>query len=270
MEFDPELLELAVTRRPVLAALAEEPHHRRELQDRLDISKTTCHRIIRSFDEHGLVRRTGSGYGLTTLGRVLAEQVARFEETAETASQLQPLLEQFEASDDAFDIDLFTDPAVDWTVDRSRTFTIDRGVDHVERSDVIRVLDWTPVPELYLDEIFQLIAEDQMRAESIYPKAEVRARLEDFPDLHDELIEAGAEARYWVHEDVPPWGLTIYGDSLVELRAYDQQSGAAILDATTEHPRAVDWAMTVFAEYRDQAEPVTAFDDLPDWGDYSW
>lgn len=269
MEFD-DLLETAVDRRSVLAALADEPHHRRELQERLDLSKTTCHRIVRSFDEKGLVRRTDGGYELTLLGRTVAERVAEFEGDLRTAYRVRPLLDLFESSETAFDPELFADADVNWVVERDESFTIDRGVELVEDRDVVRVLDWTPVPKLYVEKIFRILAENGTDVESVYPKAEVRTRLETFPDLHEELAESAARPRYWVYDDVPPWGMTIYDDSLVQLRAYDQQSGAYVLDATTDDPGAVDRAMDVFSEYRDRADPLTEVADLPDWGDYSW
>lgn len=270
MEFDDELLELAVTRKDALGVLSEEPRHRRALQEELEVSKTTCHRILRSFKERGLVRRTDAGYELTLFGRIIAEQAARFEEHVERATRLQQLLELFEDSDEEFEYGLFSDADVNWTVETNQSFSIDRGVERVEDADVLRVLDWTPVPDLYHEKILRILAENAARVESIYPKSEVKDRLRRFPDLHDELLEKGAKPRYWVYENVPPWGMSIYDDSLVELRAYEQQSGAYILDATTDTPEAVDWALDIFAEYRGRAAPLTEVDDLPDWGDYSW
>lgn len=270
MEFDDDLLEVAVRRKGALATLAEGPHHRRELQEELDVSKTTCHRIVRTFDEWGFTRRTEAGYELTLLGRIVADRVSRFETAVEEAYGMRPLLELFESADETVDLGIFVDADVDWTVAQDQSSTIDRGVELVQDADVLRVLDWTPVPDLYIERIHRILAENGARAESVYPRSEVEDRLRRFPDLHDELLEEGASARYWVYEDVPPWGLSIYDDSLVQLRAYDQQSGAYVLDATTDDPDAVDWAIDVFTEYRDRADPLTEVDDLPDWGDYSW
>lgn len=270
MGCEEDLLETAVRRKSALATLAEEPHHRRELQAELDVSKTTCHRIIRTFDEQNLVRRTESGYGLSLLGRILAEEVTRFGENVGTACRLNPLLELFESSSEAFEYRVFVDADVTWEVERDRSTTIDRGVELVKGCEVIRVLDWTPVPELYLEEIFGIIAEEGIDVESIYPTAEVETRLERFPELHEQLVESDARPRYWVSDDVPPWGLTIYDDSLVQLRAYEPDTGAYVLDATADDPEAVEWALDVFSTYRDRARPLTGIDDLPDWGDYSW
>lgn len=47
-------LEMAIRRKPALARFAEDPHHPREREEELDVSKATCHRIVRSFDEEGL------------------------------------------------------------------------------------------------------------------------------------------------------------------------------------------------------------------------
>ncbi|MFC6728962.1 helix-turn-helix transcriptional regulator [Natronoarchaeum mannanilyticum] len=276
MERDDDLLELAVTRKDALAALSEGSRRRRALQEELDVSKTTCHRILRSFDERGLIRRTEAGYELTLFGRIVAEQTATFEERVARAARMRRLLELFDASDEtvangggetvAFDV--FAD--VEWTVAGDQSFSIDRGIERVEGVDVLRVLDWTPVPDLYHEKILRTLADNAARVESIYPKSEVKDRLERFPELHDELLERGARPRYWVYDDVPAWGMSIYDDALVELRAYDRQSGAYVLDATADDPDAVDWALDVFAEYRARSVALTEIDELPDWGDYSW
>lgn len=268
-EFDEETLEIAVDRKDVLLALAAEPHHRRELQEEFDISKTTCHRIIRSFDENSFVQRTETGYEVTLLGRIVAEQVSRFEETVETAYRLDPLLRLIESSEEDIDDSVFTDSDVQWSVEREQP-SLDTGVERVQNADVLRVLDWTQVPDLYLERIFDIMVENGTRSEAVYPKDEIQNRLERFPDLHDHLLEAGNGHRYWVYEEVPPWGMTIYDDSLVELRAYDQESGAHVLEATADDERAVRWAMDIFTDYRDRATRLTDMAELPDWGDYSW
>lgn len=270
MAFDDDLLELTVDRRAALEALAAGPHHRRELQKELSVSKTTCHRIISTFDDHGLVTRTDSGYALSTYGEVVTEHASHFANEVEMASRLRPLFDLFDVSDGSFDTSLFTDPMVDWTVEDTGTFSIDRGVDRVRDTELLRVLDWTPVPDLYYEKILGILAENQARVESIYPESEVADRLERFPDLHDELLDAGARPRYWVYEAVPPWGMSIYDDSLVEVRAYEQQSGGYILEAVSESEEAVAWALDVFEDYRDRARAVTDVEGLPDWGDYTW
>lgn len=270
MGSDNELLEIAVDRKEALSVLADGPRHREALQEEIGVSKTTCHRIIRAFDEQGLIRRTDDGYALTLFGQLVAQQAARFDDRLDTATRLRPLLDEFESWDEEFDPEIFTREDIEWEIHADESFSIDRGVERIRGTRLLRVLDWNSVPDLYYETILEMLASNEAKVESVYPASEVRRRLERFPDLHDELIESGASPRYWIYEDVPTWGMSIYDDSLVELRAYEPQSGGHIIDAVTESPVAVDWACDVFADYRERAKPVTAVDGLADWGDYTW
>jgi hypothetical protein len=110
--FDDEILETAVARRPALSALAAGPRHRRELQAELDVSKTTCHRIVSTFDEYGLLRRTDDGYELTAKGKLLETYVDEYYRYVRTTFLLEPLVTAFEESDAEFDVELFADARI--------------------------------------------------------------------------------------------------------------------------------------------------------------
>lgn len=269
VDVDDEILETALRRKPALRALAEAPRDRRDLQTALDVSKTTCHRIVRSLEDHSLVTRGDDGYATTLLGDVVVGELDRFEETVETAYRLEPLLEQLSASDVDVDPRVLRDASVSWEVEGDGV-SLDRGVERVREADLLRVMDWTPVPDLYLERIYRLMAEEGTRSEAIYPREEVASRLDRFPDLHDELVAEDGGHRYWVCQAVPTWGMSIYDDELLELRAYEPDTGAHALEASTGDPAAVEWAADVFERYREQSVPTTEVDDLPDWGDYSW
>lgn len=270
MEFDEELLELAVDRQAALQALAEGPHHREELQEALSVSKSTSHRIVREFDEWDLIERDDSGYSLTLFGELLAAYSRQFEARVDAAAGMRPLLGQLDAADESIDPTLFVEPDIEWTVERSGSFSIDQGLERVRDTELLRVLDWTPVPDLYHERILRILAENEAKVESIYPEAEVEDRLERFSELHDELLEAGARPRYWVYEDVPQWGLSLYDDELLELRAYDADSGAHLLRAVSSASPAVSWGLDVFDRYRERARSLYEVESLPDWGDYTW
>lgn len=262
--FGEDLLETAVRRKAVLQRLHEGPAHRRDLQTELDLSKTTCHRIIRTFDDEGFIRRSESGYELTRLGEVVATAVDHFEDTVETAYLMRPLLEQLETAGTEFPTSLLTDPDVEWVIERDSSLGLDRGMQRVRETETLRVMDWTPVPELYLEKIYGIIAEEGINAESIYPAERMKHRLETFPELQAAMEDSDAERQHWIYEDVPPWGMSIYDESLVELRAYEPETGAYILEAATEHPSVVEWAHSIFADYRNRADPLEEREDLPD------
>jgi predicted transcriptional regulator len=266
MEFDSEVLETAVERTAVLAVLADGPRHRRELQEALDVSKATCHRIVRSFDEKGLLRRTEEGYALTALGRAVEEQVGAFERNVEAAYQLTPLLDAFERTPLEFDLELFADAAVTRPEPDDPTPPVHRYLELFERSETVRTVARTSfVPPLYLEEIFETAFEPGDHGGLvIYPKSVVQTRYEEYREWHRRVAEEGIPVRYRVY-DRSPFGMTIYDDDHVALRAYDEDTDALVLFADTDDPDAVAWAEDVFDHYYERSEPLSAFDAFPDW-----
>lgn len=76
--------------------------------------------------------------------------------------------------------------------------------------------------------------------------------------------EVQAQLRYRIHEDIP-FGLVLYDDTHIVVRAYDDERGSAIVMADTDNPDAVEWAKDVVNQYREAAEPPSAFEEFPDW-----
>lgn len=266
MKFDDEVLETAIQRKPVLAVLAEGPHHRRELQEKLDLSKATCHRIIRSFDEMDLLQRTDHGYKLTELGRVVAEQVEAFELKIRTAYQLEPLLKAFDAAAVDFDVDLFTNATITRPRPDDPSPPVHRYLELFEEAQSVRTIARTSfVPPLYLKEIFNTAFDDNKKGGIvIYPKSVVEKRYTEYHDWHRQVAEEGIPIRYRIYER-SPFGMTIYDDDHVGLRAYDERTGTLVLFADTDNPDAISWAEDVFDHYYEKSEPLTTFEEFPDW-----
>ncbi|MEF8813920.1 MAG: helix-turn-helix domain-containing protein [Halovenus sp.] len=266
LEFDDEILETAVQRKPVLAVFAEEPRYRRELQEALDYSKATCHRIIRSFDERGLLRRTDDGYELTELGQAVAAQVEAFERNIRTAYQLNPLLEAFDSVAVDFDVELFTDATIVRPQPDDPSPPVHRYLELFREARSVRTLARTSfVPPLYLDEIFETaFTDDKKGGIVIYPKSVVEKRYAEYPEWHRKVAEQGIPLRYRIY-DRSPFGMTIYDDDHVGLRAYDEETGTLVLFADTDNPAALSWAEDVFDYYYERSEPLGAFDSFPDW-----
>lgn len=263
-DFDDELLEIAVKRKPVLRALASEPHHRRELQERLGLSKTTCHRIVRTFDEHGLLRRTDRGYELTRFGEIVAERVDRFDSTIRTAHRIEPLLRAFEAADLDVDVELFTDATVTKPEPGDPYPFVDRSMELFRQSDTIRVIDRNQfIPPLYVEEALEIAIDTGMRGEFVVPKSIALETITGLPDLQQEVANGDASGKWFVYEDVP-FGMALYDDHL-DLRAYDDETGRPLLLVDTDDPAALEWAEDVYERYRDRAEPAATFEEFPDW-----
>lgn len=264
--FDQDVLETAVARKPALAALAEEPHHRRELQEALDLSKTTCHRIVRSFDEKGLLRRTDRGYELTRLGEVVETQVDRFDANVRAAYRLRPLLEAFEPTDVAFDVELFTDATVTRPRPDDPSPPMNRGWERFREAELetIRIVDGTQfAPPLYERSVIETAIESEVTGEAIIPRSYAEHLVSEYPDLHRAFEGEGARVRYRIHDDIP-FGMTLH-DEYMELRAYDDETGSLLLFVDTDDPDALAWGEEVYEHYHEKADPPSAVESLPDW-----
>jgi len=264
-EFDEEILTTAVERRPVLAALARNPHHRTELQEELGLSKTTCHRIVRTFDDRGLLRRTDRGYELTQLGEILHERVEEFESAIRAAYRLQPLVAAYDDTDIRFELDLFMDATVTRPEPGDPYPFVDRTMDLFRESDTIRVIDCNPlVPPMYIERMLEIALETGMRGEFIVTEEIARGNMQQFPELQRQVAESDrTSGKYFVYEEIP-LGLALYDDHL-DVRVYDEETGAPTLYVDTDNPDALEWAEDVYAEYRDRAEPASALDGFPEW-----
>lgn len=253
-----DLFEDAVHRRAALAALAEGTLHRRDLEERLDVSKTTCHRIIRSFDDHGLVRRTDDGYRLSELGEAVAGELDRAARNVATARDLAPLLAAFEPVDVSLDVSLFTDA----TVTRARPDDpyppVSRFMDLLRGSSTLRSLDRTSIAPLHVEEMFDLVFDHGLEIEAIYPASVVDKLLSEYPEQHRRAADLG-RVTYRVHDDIT-FGLSVFDDR-VGLRAYDVETGALRLLVDVGSPEALAWAESVFEGYREQARTP---EGLPD------
>ncbi len=121
------------------------------------------------------------------------------------------------------------------------------------------------IPPLYLEEIFSSAFDDEMKGGIvIYPKSVVEKRYSEYADWHRRVAEEGLPIRYRIYERTP-FGMTIYDDDHVGLRAYDEATGTLVLFADTDDPEAVSWAEDVFDYYYERSEPLSAFEEFPEW-----
>lgn len=264
-EFEEELLETALARREALAALSDGPRHRRDLEANLDVSKTTCHRIVRTFDEQGLLRRTEQGYELTEKGNRLETHVHEFYTKTRAVFLLEPLLTAFTGAGVEFDIEAFADARITRPDPDDPTLPLDREFALFRDAECFSVVDCNQhVPSLYLEQVFEISVEHGKQAEHIAPKSVIEKRLMEFPELHKRHPDVEATLTYRVCEE-PTFGLTLYDREHVVLRAYDGETGSIELLVDSDDRDAVTWAEDVVDYYRERAEPPSAVDDLPAW-----
>lgn len=103
-----------------------------------------------------------------------------------------------------------------------------------------------------------------MEAELIAPKPIVEKRLSMHPDLHKRHSELDTQLTYQICDEAP-FGVVVYDHEHVVVRAYDDETGSIELMVDSDDPTAISWAETVLNQYRQEADPPSEVDDLPDW-----
>jgi len=264
-EFSEQLLAIAVERRGALAALAREPHHREELETELDVSKTTCHRIIRTFDDRGLLGRTDSGYVLTPLGELLSDLVGEFESSARLAYRLEPLVTQLDEAGIEFELDQFREATITEPEPGDPYPFADRTMELFRDSETIRVIDCNPlVPPVYVEKMLEIALDTGMRGEFVVTPEIALGNMQEFPELQRQVAESEDTAgNYLVTEDIE-FGMALY-DSHLDLRVYDEETGTPVLCVDTDDPAAIEWGESLYKRYRERADPTSSLDEYPDW-----
>jgi predicted transcriptional regulator len=89
---DEDLLETLHRRGRFLTLLVEDARTKRDLVDKVDVSRSTVDRAIRDLEAAGLVERTGDGYAATVAGRIVTADRDRYRRTVDGVADARSLL----------------------------------------------------------------------------------------------------------------------------------------------------------------------------------
>lgn len=243
---DPDLLIDLLRRSPLLEALAEEPLDRREIQDRLNVSRATSHRHTRLLEDLGAVERSDGRFRLTESGTLLADALVRFKREARSALDLAPVLATVRTVPFEVDVEAFADARVT-SAERGDPYSpVARFVELVQETGTLRGLDIALVAPLYVDEIQGRIV-DGMETVDVERPEVVENVLEDYPEKCMEACASG-HLTVGLHDELP-FGLVLFDDR-VGIGVPDRDSRTLRAFADTDSPAVREWAETVYDAYR--------------------
>ena len=252
---DTDALVALVRRAPALAALREGPLDRRDLEERLGVSRPTVHRLTRTLDERGLVERAGGEFALTGLGEVIAETVGEFERDVEAARRIAPVFEAVSDHDPAIDPGAFAGATVTTAAPGNPYRCVERFMELVSETDTLRGVDPTAINPLHLDDIHARIV-DGMETDAVFHPEVVAELLTSNPERAHTAFESG-NLTLRVHDDLP-FGLTLCDDR-IGVGVYDDETGMLRTYVDTDAPDAREWAKAVYADYRAEATELTEY-----------
>jgi len=243
-----------VRRGPALVALRDRgTMDRHELQEHLDVSRPTIHRLTRALEDQKLVIRTDEGCSLTALGETITEALAEFERATETAERFAPILTAVTGQDPPFDPAAFADATITLAEPGNPYRPVERFMELMEASETLRGLDPAPINPLHVEEVYTRVR-DGMDTDAVFSPEAIRSLLTTYPDRMATVFESG-HLTLRTHSNLP-FGLSLCDDR-VGVGVYGDDTGLLRIYVDTDAPAARQWAEEIYTGYRAEATELT-------------
>lgn len=251
---DVSFLAASTNRGRALAALAEGPRERTDIEDALGVSRVTAKRILDDFEARGWVVREGRTYRITPLGDTLA---SAFEELLETVSTTRTLSTVLPWLPDSFDVDLRRLSEVRVTIPSpsDSVAPVRRSSELMRQAREVRGLATGIAPETLQVNRDRVVGGDQS-FEVVFSEGVLEVVRSDSRMTRwlREILEAGGRA--YVHEDVA-YMLGEFDRETVVLGLNDPAGAPrAVLESDDE--AMLEWFGRQFETHRSEARPLDA------------
>ena len=249
---------VGLTRRwPVLDALRAGPLDRRDLQERVGVSRPTIHRQLRALGDAGLVAKQNGTFALTPVGELAAAEFSRAFEVMDSVSTLSRIVPWLPVAEFGFDFDRLRHAEVTLPRRSDPFAPTRRMLRAIHGADDIRMLTYTFLPEGDPAARRCFLEEGQF-FEGVLDSALVRSLLED-PASNSHLRELLTRgARIGVAAGSVPIILTIADEQVLVGAVDDVGSPRGLIVADDEVIRA--WAEETVDDYLARAEQITPED----------
>lgn len=249
-----ELLTAVSRRSGVIDCFLDDVTDKREIEDRLGISRTTVNRAFRQLENVDAIVAEGGKYRLTFLGKLAHQQYEDLEGSYETLVEAKSLL-LYLPSDAHLDASVLDGVDVLESSDIAPHEPIRRLEAVVRNGETVKGCFPVALP-WFVDFFHEQVVEDGLVAEFIFPDRLVEYLLTAYNDEVSGIIGSGNGTIYRLSEDqVLPFGLVIVDDGLVWIGVYGE--GNALRGAfVNTSEAAVAWCLDVFADSREAAEEV--------------
>lgn len=243
-------------RTPVLHALREEPLGRSDIQERLDVSRTTAYRTTVDLEERGLVERTNGDYRLTPRGLAVAATGDRYADGLAAAERLEPFLSSVHHPDFVHSLHLFADAEV-LTPDRDDPFgLIESLMERLAAADRFRCMVDVVGPARWFDVAAERAAEG-VDIEAVFSRTSLAQLDEDAAATMAQSLRLPTCDAFAL-DDIP-FALNTFDESVIVV-GEDEDTGIPNACVVTDRRDAWEWAESIFRRYRQAADPIEAED----------
>jgi predicted transcriptional regulator len=257
-EAETDQLIQVLRHRHVFGELKREALERRELEDRLGVSRATSHRYVRTLEEMGLIEQIDGAFVLTELGEDIASAVATFDAAVTTRLRLAPMFAVVHNVTPPVEIATFADASVVSVEYGDPYAPLTRFVSLVQETETLCGINTCRIAPTYMEE-FQGRILDGMKTELIDLPQITEDIMESYPEKCVQVCVSGY-LTLWMHEarDSLPFGLVLFDDR-VGIGLFDTKKGTLESFIDTDETAAVEWATEVYDQYKSESVPLENF-----------
>ena len=246
------LLSTIARRATILRKILDGYTSKRDLEDVLDVSRSTLDRAIRCLSDEQIITYQSGECVVTLYGQFALREYERLKEHYETLDTAKSLLL-------TLDPDISLDPRVLHGADiilaeqPAPHAPIDRLEDLLDRCRSVIGLSPVVLPR-FVDLFYEHITERGVETELILDGDLVEYLWTAHPSKLRDVLDCEHCTIRWV-EEIPEFGVVLIDADRVWISVYDDQGGlhGAIVN---ENSPALTWASDILSIYRSQAEPV--------------
>lgn len=243
-------LASSANRVQVLTALVDRRATRRELQEDVDASRSTVARILDEAETRGWVDSEGSRYWLTPLGESMVTDFRSYLETVEGHEHLGDMVNKLPPPVFSLEFRHLRDAEVTEPTMADQTAPFTRAFELFREATDYRGLNNGSLPE-HVKVLRDRFEAERLEFEQVFEKAFVETIRAD-PE-RTAVWEALAD-RVWLYDGVVPINVQIVDGRVLIWLGENRGEAAGLLES--ENPAVLDWAESLYAEYRAQAEPL--------------
>lgn len=249
-----ETIEVLARRAGLLRALQSEPQSKRNLVDTLAVSRSTVDRAVRQLEARGFVERRDGTVAISLQGRLALDAYESF--AADVAglenagSVLDPL-----ASTTPMDVSLLRNATVVQPEPVAPNQPVSALRDHLQEASRVRGFATGVLPSL-IDEYHERVVEHGASVELVITEDVLEEVVASYGDAFEEAVESDW-LHVWLADQPLEYSLLVVEKpqkTVVCALVYADRGVFGVLE--NEDDRAEEWAIGLFEELRESADPI--------------
>lgn len=242
------VLNTIAKRAEIIECILDGIDDKREIEDRLDVSRATVNRALRELEDADLIEVLGTDFEPTLFGVLSFEAFSRFRERSERLDDLRELLRLL-PSDSQIDLRV-VEGADSFRVDpRAPQETFRRVKESIKTANEVQAIISVITP-LHVELLEQMV-DSEIRAELLIDNALIELLSTNYPDTF-EAISRSTDVTFHETDNIPSFEVVIVNSELLWIDIYSPDGAFRGLIRNTSE-EAIEWAVETIKEYHSQS-----------------